>query len=147
MIMIVALVLGVAACKKDTNAITGKWQAAKMRVYNLDINTGAISGDTTYQANTFGRFDYVQFDSRGNCVLSATEQVTNAQYIQEYIYTKSGSEFSLKPAHTDPYIISGISTSRTALVVSSGTLIIHAITGYLNPSVPYKTISDSYYTK
>lgn len=135
------------ACKKDSNVIAGKWQEAKMRVYNQDVTTNAISSDTTYQADTFGNFDYVEFYSNGICVLSGAEQVTKSQDTREYTYAKSGAVFLLKPAHTDPYIISGVSTDYTASRVSSNTVVLHAVTSYLNPSVPYKTITDSYYNK
>lgn len=118
-----------------------------MRVYNQDITTGALSGDTTYQSDTFGKFDYVEFYSNGICVVSATEQVSKVQDTWEYTYAQSGTGFLVTPAHTDPYIISGVSTVYTASRVSSNTVVLHAVTSYLNPSVPYKTITDSYYNK
>ncbi|MGZ3891692.1 MAG: hypothetical protein ACXVIY_13995 [Mucilaginibacter sp.] len=143
------------ACKKDNNTpVEGKWQEVKMRFYNQDINTGAISGDTTYQADTFGSFDYLQFNSNGICIFSQTElinnsaqQLTKVQNMHEYTYAKAGSGFALTPAQTNPSIISGIGTTITVSSVSAKTLILHAVSSYLNPSVPYKSISDSYYTK
>jgi|GEM_PF-2890542 len=147
-VLIVVFITTLAACKKNNKTPgEGKWQETKMRRYNQDKTTGAISSDTTYKANTFGRFDYMQFYSNGTCVLSVTEQVTNAQGTVEYTYTKSDSGFLLKPAHVDPELISGVSTGYTVLNASSNTLILHGVTSYINPSVPYITISDSYYTK
>jgi hypothetical protein len=146
LILIVLITLSIG-CKKDNSTIMGKWREAKMRVYNQDITTGALSGDTTYQSDTFGKFDYVEFYSNGICVVSATEQVSKVQDTWEYTYAQSGTGFLVTPAHTDPYIISGVSTVYTASRVSSNTVVLHAVTSYLNPSVPYKTITDSYYNK
>ncbi|MFI5162981.1 MAG: hypothetical protein ACHQHN_16995 [Sphingobacteriales bacterium] len=153
-LLFIIVIMAFTACKKSGNgAVEGKWQKVKMRVYNQDINTGAISNDTTYQANTFGSFDYVQFNSNGTCVLSETgfigteSQVIATQDKQNYTYAKSGSGFALTLVQTNPSVISGIGTTFTVSSVSGNTLILHAVNSYLNPSVPYKTISDSYYTK
>ena len=155
LILFIAGITALTACKKSSNApVEGKWQEVKMRYYNQDITTGAISEDTTYQANTFGSFDYVQFGSNGTCVLSETGfigtesgLVTQTQDMTDYTYAKSGSGFLLTPAHTNPDIVSGIGTTLTVSSVSGNTLILHAVSSYLNPSVPYKTLSDAYYTK
>ena len=141
-----------AACKKESSPIVGKWQEVKMRTYNQDLSTGAISGDTTYQAATFGVYDYAQFNNDGICVISETgfigtaAQVVKVQDLQDYTYTKAGSGFVLVST-ANPSAISGEMTGHNVSSVSSNTLIIHSVTGYLNPSVAYKTISDSYYTK
>jgi len=150
-----ALVTLSTACKKGNNApVEGKWQEVKMRYYNQDITTGAISADTTYQANTFGGFDYLQFNINVTCVLSETAevgtasgQVTKVQDIQDYTYAKSGSGFILTRSNVYPGLISGVGTTLTVSSISGNTLILHAVSSYLNPSVPYKSISDSYYTK
>jgi hypothetical protein len=153
-IFVIALIAALVSCKKDANySIAGKWQEVKMTTYNQDLTTGAISGDTTYKAATFGIYDYAQFNNDGICVISETgwigtaAQVIKVQEIQNYTYTKSAESFLLKPAHTDPYIISGVSTDYTASRVSANTVVLHAVTSYLNPSVRYKTITDSYYNK
>jgi hypothetical protein len=154
-LLFVILIASLAACKKSSNApVEGKWKETKMHLYNQDIITGAISGDTTYQANTFGNFDYVQFESNGTCILSATglinnsqQQITKVQDTYDFTYTKAGSGFALTPEHTNPSLISGIYTTYTVSGISGNTLILHSVAGYINPSVPYKTMSDAYYTK
>lgn len=154
LIFIILITLS-TACKKGNNApVEGKWQEVKMRYYNQDITTGAISGDTTYQANTFGSFDYLQFNINGTCVLSRTGLINNAQQqqtkiqdIQDCTYAKAGSGFVLTQVPKTPAPISGIGTTYTVSSVSANTLILHAVSSYLNPSVPYTSISDSYYTK
>ena len=153
-ILFIVLITSLTACKKESYSITGKWQEVKVVTYNRDNTTGAISGNTTFPASTFGSFDYAQFNNNGTCVLSATgitynslQQQTNVQVIQNYTYAKSGSGFALTPVPQNPPIISGIGVTYTVSDVLANTLIIHSVANYLNPSVPYKTISDSYYNK
>ena len=146
------LFFGLLSCKKESSPIVGKWQEVKMTTYHQDLTTGAISGDTTYQAATFGAYDYAQFNNDGSGVISETgwigtaAQVVKVQDLQNYTYTKAGLGFVLIST-VNPSMLSGVATSHVVTGISSNTLIIHSFTGYLNPSVSYKTISDSYYTK
>lgn len=153
-ILFIILITLLTACKKESYSVEGKWQESKMRRYNRDIKTGYISGDTVYQADTFGGFDYLQFNSNGTCIFSGTglinnslQQLSKVQSIKDYTYVKSGTGFALTPTHTDPYLISDVYTVYTVSSVSRNTLVLHGVASNIDPYFPYQMISDSYYTK
>jgi hypothetical protein len=143
------------ACKKSVNApVIGKWKEVKLRVYNQDKTTGAISSDTTYQASAFGKFDYAQFSINNTCILSqtglqygSTPQPVAIQDTRNYTYAWTGSGFALTEMPQNNEIINEVGTSDTVSSVSSNSLIIHSVSTYENPSVAYRTVGDAYYTK
>ncbi|HVS91327.1 MAG TPA: hypothetical protein VHE59_04795 [Mucilaginibacter sp.] len=51
--------LCLAACRKESSRLTGRWQKVKLKVYNQNTSTGVITRDTT-SAN-FGPLDYAEF--------------------------------------------------------------------------------------
>jgi hypothetical protein len=147
------LTVTVASCKKDNLSIAGKWQEVKLHYYNQDKITGAISGDTTFQAAAFGKFDYAEFSSNGTCILSqggltyGGPQPLLVQDTRNYTYKRAGSGYALTEVFQTNGIINEVGTLDTVINITSNTLIIHSVSTYENPGVVYKTIGDAYYTK
>ena len=147
--LFIILISFLTSCKKENSSLRGKWQEVKYHTYNQDNNTGAVSEEVTYPASMFTSLDYVQFNSSSSCIISqgSTSSATLVQRIQKYTYASVGSRYALTEVFEGEMPISGIGIADTVSVSSSNTLVIHSVATYLNPSVPYKSISDAYYSR
>lgn len=162
-IAIIASALTFCSCTKDSrepnpskalanaSPIAGWWQETKVVTYLVDPSGNKLN-DTTY-LSPFTQADYALFNNDGSCAVSIDHYYfqsvpgTSApqaipQLVSSYVYTATGSNFTMRP-QINVQGPGGGSLTHTVSMQDSNTLLIHTVAYGIGPNA---MITDSYYT-
>jgi hypothetical protein len=156
LLLICAGALIITSCKKSSpgNAISGKWQETKLRIYGDSL--GVITYDTTY-TQPFTAADYIQFNFNGTCTVSSDHYyypntlgypktpTAVPAIAATFQYSASGPSSYTLVQQNAPANFSGITTTITIKMLSANTLVQQVVTYSRLPGINQE--SDSYYQK
>src|SRR3569833_356269 len=145
LLLIVAAAVCLAACHKENIQLTGKWQQVKLRAYTRDKSTGAITHDTTVQAESFGTLDYASFGG-DTCTISRA-LLSTGQLILKYTYSRTGKGYALRPFYLNSGSIDLLPTADTVIDITDNSFIVHSVPLPSNVSANTVFVFDAYYSK
>ena len=157
-ILLIILATAFVSCKKEPqSAVSGKWQQTKLVINVYNVSTKVLSWDSTY-LSPFTRFDYIQFNVNGNCVIagdfylnaesggsSFSKPVQSTPSSSNYDYSASGSVYVLTPTTGPSGVYFEVNTTADTVSIHGNTLLQHTVN--YNYAGRINSVIDSYYSR
>jgi hypothetical protein len=153
-ILFIVLATVLVSCKKEPqSAVSGKWQETKLviNVYSANV----VAWDTTY-LSPFTRFDYIQFNDNGTCIIGGdfylTAESGGSKYSKpvqsppgtsNFDYSSSGSVYVLTSTISQVVSFGGARTTDT-VSIHGNTMLLHVVNYF---GVGVNSTYDSYFTR